>query len=283
MVLQKSVMGLKIGLDSLEQSEMILKKKINATQVAVLTIHGLTHIHSVLSDKFVRRTIANSLDRAGVDDDDKSFFIPLCMKALKRMSPLKRSYVYQETMSVTVYTEIRTKVKWYQRGAFKILLAIVMIVIFITTGYIDISSFAALLTSLAILGAAQLIIKFVILPLLVKVVEIIGVEAATVIAILLAVSAAVTGDVATAANLLEMAQWTFQAVVEVNMDIISKIQEELAKLFDAFKDFQDEIDEINDALGGDSTALNETESKGNDRKEIKLALKLKEEYFNKIK
>lgn len=250
MVLQKRIMRFNVELDSLEQSEMVLKKKINATQVAVLTIHGLTHIHSVLSDRYVKRTIANSLDQVGVNDDDKSFFIPLCMKALKRISPLKRSFVYQETMSVTVYTEIRTKVKWYERGAFKVVLAIVLIIIAVATGYVDFSSWAALFASLAAIAATSLVFQIVILPILVKVVEIIGVDAATVIAVLLAVAAAATGNTTTAMNLLEMAQWTFQAVAEVNMDIISKIQEELAKLFDAFKDFQDELDEINDALGG---------------------------------
>ena len=240
----------RFNVENIEQSEMVLKKKINATQVAVLTIHGLTHIHTVLTTNVVRRTIANSLDLANTEDDDKSFFIPISMKAIRKLSPIKRSFIYQDTMSVTVYSEVRTKVKWYQRGAFKIVLAIVLIVIAITTGYVDFTSWAALFASLATIAATQLIIQLIILPILVKVIEIIGIEAGAIIAVLLAVAAIATGNFTSAMNLLEMASWTFQAVTTVAGNIIQEFQEELAKLFNAFKDFQKEIDEINDALGG---------------------------------
>ena len=237
-----------IGYD-VEQSEMILRKKINETQVQKILISGLTHVHTVLDNRVVIRTIANSLDEANTKDDDKSFYIPISLEAAKRLNPLKRANLYQEAISITVYTVVRTKVKWYERGAFKIVLAIVMIIIAIYSGYVDFTSWAALFSSLAYLAATTLVFRIVILPILVKVVEIIGVDAATVIAILLAVAAAVTGNATTAANLLEMAQWTFQAVTEVAGNIIEEFARELEKLFDAFKDFQDELDEINDALG----------------------------------
>ena len=99
-----------IGYD-VEQSEMILRKKINETQVQKILISGLTHVHTVLDNRVVIRTIANSLDEANTKDDDKSFYIPISLEAAKRLNPLKRANLYQEAISITVYTVVRTKSK----------------------------------------------------------------------------------------------------------------------------------------------------------------------------
>lgn len=116
-----------------ERSYITYYKQVTDTTYEFVRVIGLTHTSYI-----------NGRKHAVVLDDAAGFFIPLNYDILKSFNGVDESYILYNAMSVIVYWQNVQKVKWYQRTFFKILLVIVIVVVAITTGYIDLNSLAAL-------------------------------------------------------------------------------------------------------------------------------------------
>lgn len=232
-----------------DRSILKIKKRINDTQVKVIEVHGLVHAHNIEGEGVVIQTLTGSIRARNENSTGKkqSFFLPLSHTIAKTVPLLMRDELYQESLVVTIYTKQITKVRFWQTRTFRIILYVVAIIYIVYTG--DFSNATAALKTLLNAAITLAVTKFVIMPLLIKAVDILGIESSAIIAFLLTAAAIFTGNAALAKDLLYMAHLTFQAVAEVAKNILEALQEELELLFDAMKEFQDEIDEINDALG----------------------------------
>lgn len=90
-----------------------------------------------------------------VDDQDQplqAFRIPISMQGLKGIPFLKREEVLADSLTHTVFLVLKQKVKWYEKGFFKIFVIIVAIILIIVVAYYGMQNIASSIAS-AIFGA----------------------------------------------------------------------------------------------------------------------------------
>ena len=92
-----------------------------------LEVVGLTHSNYVYAGKYVNSE-AYDVVKSG-HDDESPFFLPLHMPTFNRLSPLVQNQLGYCSRLMVFNCYVKQKVKWYQRGIFKVVLAIAMIVI----------------------------------------------------------------------------------------------------------------------------------------------------------
>lgn len=122
------------------------------------------------------------------DEETGTFLIPLDYEIARTLPLLDREALYYRSLHLVFNSRITKKVKWYQRGAFKILLIIVAVVIAFYTGQFEAIIAAASVGAAAVAVAViTLIIKAIVVQLIFKlVVEAVGPELAFVIALVAA-------------------------------------------------------------------------------------------------
>lgn len=94
-----------------------------------LTCIGLTHKNFVYGDSAVTTLASDALD----DEDESSFLVPLHMPTLKSMGLVKSNQLSTCSNYLVFNSYKRVKVKWYQRGFFRIIMVIVGIALSIVT------------------------------------------------------------------------------------------------------------------------------------------------------
>ena len=115
---------------SVDSTVVRIRKQISETQYEELAISGAVHKNDVYEGKTVE-TLAR--DARNDPDKNEGFLIPLHMGIFNTMSMVKRTQLAQECIYLVFNTYVKTKKKWYQTGWFKVLLAIVLIVITIVS------------------------------------------------------------------------------------------------------------------------------------------------------
>lgn len=90
---------------------------------SVLEIVGLTHKNFVYAGKSVTITGTEALD----DTEESGFLLPLHYPTLKNMSARKVSQLATSSSYLVLNCYQQYKIKWYQRGIFKVILVIVAI------------------------------------------------------------------------------------------------------------------------------------------------------------
>ena len=111
---------------SVDSTVVRIRKQITETQYEELAISGAVHKNDVYQGKTVE-TLAR--DARTDPTKNEGFLIPLHMGIFNTMSMVKRTQLAQECIYLVFNTYVKTKKKWYQTGWFKVLLAIVLIVI----------------------------------------------------------------------------------------------------------------------------------------------------------
>ncbi|UZA02918.1 hypothetical protein LP111_12655 [Moraxella bovis] len=113
-----------------------LFRKKRSTTVFTHIFHYQIEANKYISLKIVdlRQTTylsGFSFDKRG---DDGEFVIPIDRSIIKHLTNKERELLFHKSFHVCLLHVKITKVKWYQRGAFKVLLAVVAIAISIYTG-----------------------------------------------------------------------------------------------------------------------------------------------------
>lgn len=94
-----------------------------------IVCHGLGHVNLVYRGKGVGTTPA----MVTADEDENNFIFPLNVNIANQMGVWHRSLMFNDASLMVINTYEVTKVKWYERGWFKIVLYIVAIVVAIWT------------------------------------------------------------------------------------------------------------------------------------------------------
>lgn len=105
-----------------------IRKQISETQFEQITISGAVHKNDVYEGKTVE-TLAK--DSRADPDKNEGFIVPLHMGIFNTMPLTKRTQLGQECIYLVFNCYVARKQKWYETGIFKIILAIIGIIVII--------------------------------------------------------------------------------------------------------------------------------------------------------
>jgi len=112
-------------------SQLILKLQITDALCKRIIVSGLTHRNYIYKD----RVITTDLDDLIDDPENNNFVIPLHYGVSKTLPVFDRQQIYTESIMIVVNSIVRTKLSWYQTGAFKFIVAV--IITFASSGYLS--------------------------------------------------------------------------------------------------------------------------------------------------
>lgn len=113
-----------------ESSTITIRKQITDGYYISLVISGAMHKNYVYSGKTVETTAWNALNDP---DEHSGFIVPLYMPIFNSLDIKRRTQLAEESKYMVFNCYKVSKKKWYQTGVFKIVLAIVLIVITVIT------------------------------------------------------------------------------------------------------------------------------------------------------
>lgn len=102
-----------------------IRYQFSDTSYIQYKIYGMEHINEVYNGV----SVTTNLSQAFGDDEESGFFFPLHYSTLKRMPVTKQNQVQLESQLLVLNCYTVVKQKWYQRGAFKIILVIASIAV----------------------------------------------------------------------------------------------------------------------------------------------------------
>tara|TARA_B100000929_G_scaffold108179_1_gene85726 strand:+ start:33573 stop:35807 length:2235 start_codon:yes stop_codon:yes gene_type:complete len=263
-----------VRLDDLETSKFIIEKVVNDNHIKRITVHGLFSMHEAYRTNelppgqdntfqepggyWVKRTLTDAkLSTTDPDNEDKGFYIPVAKNFVDKLPAIQRSELYQDTMNIIVYAVNKQKVKWYERGMFKVALVLVAIAVTYFTGDFTALSWATALSFVTNL-VVNLIIGELISQALTNVVAILGIENAAILAAIASIVAFTTGRfnaemaVSWADDLLKASMWGLQAVGKEIQNELGDLLSESETFFDMLQEKYDELEEIDEMLKGDT-------------------------------
>lgn len=231
-----------------EESALVLTKQISSNEVMEMTIHGLEHLTDVYEGSLYSTTLAD------LDDEDKKygFFIPLNREIVKRVPFQMRAELMMDCLTLVVYAVQITYVKWYQRGFFKVLITVIMVVVSFYFGDWS-ATFAQGFWATATAIASSIIVNMILVRGLEIVVGMIGGELAAIIAAAVAAYALSTPNaslfgLSDPKDLLRAATLTIEASNNVTADEFRKILQSSDDLLKSIKEKKEEIDKAYDML-----------------------------------
>lgn len=200
------------------------------------------------------------------DEDDEILLIPIDISIAKSYTIPEREVLYARSLHYVFNSRVVTKLKWYQTGAFQILLVVVAIVITVMSYGSSWQTIGAALAagsiplSVVVIAMIQELVKYLIVSLALKLfVKVVGIKFAFIVAIV----AAVTGSYqAIEAGSIEGAPWAKEmlAVTSGLTKAIGKgIEAEYQDLLGQQTDFEKYIKEQTKLLDDTKDLLNHNE------------------------
>lgn len=233
-----------------EESKLVIAKQITPTTYTEITVHGLEHIVDVYEGSLYSTTLAD------LDDTDRKygFFIPLDRNIIKRVPYIERSELMQDCLTLVVYAVQITYVKWYQRGFFKFLITIAMVVIAIYTGQYEMLFTEGLTWATAVAIATSIVVNIIIMEGLQLIVGMIGGELAAILAVAVAIYSFTSPNpsifgISDPKLLLQASTMTIEASNRVIAEDFSKLMEDFNDLTKSITEKQKEIEEAYLLLG----------------------------------
>lgn len=222
-----------------ETSVFKIRKQISTTQYEEIRIHGLKHVSHIYQGHTVDTSLEDSLN-----EDVNNLIIPLHSKVFQEMNILKRTEIMYDALRIVFNSVVIQKLKWYETGFFKLVLVIVAVVITIVSyGTLGESmavamGFTAGSASAAIVGAIMYAAITIALQYGFKLlVDVLGVEAAFVIAIIAAV-VGVVGQI----NGAWFGDVALQVQSGFTTGINSKMEDILSEISYGYEQLQAEMD-----------------------------------------
>lgn len=246
-------------LELLSMSNLIIKKQVSETVYETVTVNGLTIIEDIHSRVDVVRYIEDL-----EEEDDLDGLTILVSKTLLDKIPnfFTRAQILEATITATVYAVDRQKVKWYQRAAFGKLIQIAAIIWTIIT--YGAGSYA--LTWAAAVQVAKQVVIGIVISMAIQfglglIVDLIGADAAFILAMVASVVAIYGGGLTTtpdlpwAGDLLFVSSMSFNVIEQrVGIDLQRELDEHNQFMEDIEARY-DELDAVNDMLKGDNPSL----------------------------
>lgn len=238
------------GLD-FEESSLVITKQISSTEVKEITVHGLEHLTDVYEGSFHSTTLAD------LDNEDKKygFFIPISRNIISKVPYPKRAELMMDCLTIILYAVQISYVKWYQRGFFKILITVIILVVSFYLGDWS-GTFAQGFWVAATTIASNIVINMIIMKGLEIVAGMIGGELAAIIAVAVAIYAMTSPNpslfgLSDPNTLLKASTMTIEASNKVIADDFKKIMMSSEDLLKSVKEKQEEIKKAYDMLEPD--------------------------------
>ena len=188
-----------------------------------------------------------------MSNDSDELFVPLDLRIVGKLSQLEQEQLFHKCLHIQITLLKVTKVKWYQRGAFKLVVAAIGIAIsFFTAGAG--TPIATILINAAINAAVGMAISIAVSALIKLAIKLgLDIETATLLATvaeiaMLAYSKGQSSIALRADKLMETVNIAFnnyQKSINVKM---TQLQNEFNRLSKEFKDKYEELDEVRKSL-----------------------------------
>ena len=234
--------------------------KLNA--FAILK-RGWAHsfIYQITDDKYISINVYNLESKANVkghtatvSNDSDELFVPLDIRVVNELSQKDKEYLFHKCLHVQITLLKVTKVKWYQKGVFKIVLSVVGLAISILAPGPG-TSLGVALINMAV-GAAVGFAISLIMNLVIKLAIKLGMrpELAAALATLIEVGIAIYSKGTKLGNFLKadtlmqqlnMAFGNYQRAVNLKLQ---QIQSEISKLNKYYSDKEKQLKELKEAL-----------------------------------
>lgn len=194
------------------------------------------------------------------DENDDILLIPLDYAITSEYTIKDRELLYARSMHYVFNSRVVTKLKWYQTGIFKVILLVIAIVITIYTNGAAWESIAAAWSAGGVTAVmavlVPMMVKYVVISLIVrKVVQVIGIKAALIIAVIAAVTgyyqAMGEGGIANAPWAAEL----LQVSTNLTSGMSAVLKEEFKELESEFRSFQEFAKDKEEALKAVNASL----------------------------
>ena len=221
-------------------------KQVTETTYEEIQVVDLTLVYKVYGGKY---------STGDLDTNNDILYIPLDMAIAENLSAQVREELYCRSMHFVFNSMVMVKVKWYQQGVFKVVLAVVAIVLAIA-GFaeVGVKIFGAIMASEGILAAVLIVLEyafyFYLTDLAFKyIVKELGVENSFILAVLAIVQAIRTGDFSNVTAFLK----SIQLYLKITLGLVKAITQELTdmagnirkELYSTYTTYQKEMDELN--------------------------------------
>lgn len=239
-----------------DNSELILRKQINATEYVELLVKGPHHINYVYNGYGVDTNIRILTE----NEDNNNFIIPLNRYIFTEvLSQKEQIAVMYSALNITFNSYEVMKLKWYQTGLFQFIMVIITVALTIYGfGYIANSIRGMTMAAAATFIAQQVAIGVVISVGLQFAIKILGLEA-TVLAVLIMVAAVVYSGygpngagslegVPWAEEILKVASGLPEAVKKYSETMLKKISQEMTDFQDYAQKLWDDLEDKWDAI-----------------------------------
>lgn len=233
-----------------EESKLVLTKQVSENVVSEITVHGLEHIVDVYEGTLYSTTLAD------LDDEDRKygFFIPLDRNIIKNVPFIERTELMMDSLTLVLYAVQISYVKWYQRGFFKVLVTVAMIVIAIYTGQYELLFTEGLTWATAIAIATSIVVNIILMEGLQLVIGVIGGELGAILAVATAIYAFTSPNpnlfgITDPKILLQASTMTIEASNRVIADDFRDLLGNLEDLTKSITEKQKEIEEAYSLLG----------------------------------
>lgn len=245
----------------LKKGEYCITRFLDLDTNAILK-RGWAHsfIYQITDDKYITVDVYNLESKANVkghtahvSNDSDELFVPLDLRIVGKLSQLEQEQLFHKCLHIQITLLKVTKVKWYQRGAFKLVVAAIGIAIsFFTAGAG--TPIATILINAAINTAVGMAISIAVSALIKLAIKLgLDIETATLLATvaeiaMLAYSKGQSSITLRADKLMETVNIAFnnyQKSVNVKM---TQLQNEFNRLAKEFKDKYEELDEVRKSL-----------------------------------
>lgn len=191
--------------------------------------------------------------------------LPLNRSLLDEFTVTERNTVYARTFQLVIYAEQWTKLKWYETGTFKLFLTAAAVVISLITLNPQIG---ALISAASIYVAGQILLQIILTQILTQyvikkvfslVVDLLGIDAALVLAAILAVAAGIKGVGLDVLNMLPSASELMFAAQALSKQTSLAIADDAYDVMQEYENltasYDEKMDKIEEAAAGLSYSL----------------------------
>lgn len=113
-----------------DDSTVIFRVQIAENSYKQVTVKGLTLINHVCTNHSTVTTLSDVID----DEDEHNLVLPLHYDISKKVPSNIRNTLYQDSLLLVMNSVVVTSVKWYEKSFFKVLVAVVGVVLAVWTG-----------------------------------------------------------------------------------------------------------------------------------------------------
>lgn len=113
------------GWYSLPTGAVAFRKQVTADKYIQYTIQGLVHTNYVYGDHVVKTTLFKAFEE---ENKEYNFVIPLDVNLTRNIGIINAHDLMYDAVRIVFNSRIRTKLKWYQTSAFRIIMFIIVVV-----------------------------------------------------------------------------------------------------------------------------------------------------------